>query len=1177
MDASESSRSYAKRDIQEFSDMKSNRVVDDEDWEGIDKKKHRSSKSRKHSNAEEIEECDSSGRRKSSGDRTEVRKKSSGSSRGGSADEEEYEARNELRAKQMKKNYEEKSEKKSGSSYQDRDSDSGRKSRYTSGSKGYLAVDETERESSRKTSVKPSSHDGSQSKSRSKLDSSYENELEKMKDRDTSYSQRKESSRDKGTGSHELERNPRRRWDEPDAVRKVEDSGYIDRTDSRSGKTSENKHEVAREKYDSEHRVRSIDLNGDRGKSSNGEEKRVSGEGIKSRSRSEEDDNKQSSVARDDRSSGIKDDKRRRFSEKPSVLTEDIESSSYRSGTRDHGSRSEKPRKQSDIAHGGHDLVESRERPIYADEDGRARTRDGSGRESRHSKRSWSPERVGRRRHESDDSQSDNDRSARIKEREREKDGFRDEKSKSRDGNWSDRNRDHEGSKDSWKKRHYGGNDRETAYGDADHEKEWEPQRRDYERLESVSYPRTGYRRSGRGDSGAVNGATDSIEIRPTALDYGREESAATFAGRKAEVGSQPDFSSTMNNEEWNYAADDRIRADDIYGPADDPHERYPNDGSPMPECSGRSSIEPQSGKLRGQKGFVGSNRSTSGLSSIGGSQAPFGNNNQGSVALNRVPPQGAKGNRLGRVGRGRLAGRDGQRVGIPLPMMGPPPFVPLGLPPGAMQPLGPNMSPGPGPPIGLFIPPPFPGHNVWPGARGVDMNLIGVAPGLSPVPPGPSPPRFPPNVVSGPNPGMFINQQGPGRVSPGLPGPGFNAMGRGTSHDKSSGGWNNSRNTGPSGKAPSRGEQNDYSQNFVDTGMRPQNFIRELELTSVVEDYPKLRELIQKKDEIVAKAASPPMYYKCDLREFALTPEFFGTKFDVILVDPPWEEYVHRAPGVADHMEYWTFEEIRNLKIEAIADTPSFIFLWVGDGVGLEQGRDCFKKEHCLMGIKGTVRRSTDGHIIHANIDTDIIIAEEPPYGSTIKPEDMYRIIEHFSLGRRRLELFGEDHNIRSGWLTLGKGLSSSNFNMDAYIRNFADKDGKVWQGGGGRNPPPDAPHLVLTTPDIEGLRPKSPPQKNQHPQSSSLSQGIANASNRRPAGNSPQNAVINQEPPISLPSTPAQWAASPMLGLRGPDSNSVGQDEKMLDGYTYNNPSCGQATVVEHMEFEAHGAINL
>jgi hypothetical protein len=43
-----------------------------------------------------------------------------------------------------------------------------------------------------------------------------------------------------------------------------------------------------------------------------------------------------------------------------------------------------------------------------------------------------------------------------------------------------------------------------------------------------------------------------------------------------------------------------------------------------------------------------------------------------------------------------------------------------------------------------------------------------------------------------------------------------------------------------------------------------------------------------------------------------------------------------------------------------------------------------------------------------------------------------MYRIIEHFALGRRRLELFGEDHNIRPGWLTLGKNLSYSNFNKE-------------------------------------------------------------------------------------------------------------------------------------------------
>jgi N6-adenosine-specific RNA methylase IME4 len=415
--------------------------------------------------------------------------------------------------------------------------------------------------------------------------------------------------------------------------------------------------------------------------------------------------------------------------------------------------------------------------------------------------------------------------------------------------------------------------------------------------------------------------------------------------------------------------------------------------------------------------------------------------------------------------------------------------------------------------------------------------------------------------MAPGPNQGVYFNQPGPGRgPAPGMTGTGYaptNPMGRGMVNEKPVVGRGPPRITGPAGKAPSRGEQNDYSQNFVDTGMRPQNFIRELELTNVVEDYPKLRELIQKKDEIVAKSASAPLYLKCDLRETILSPELFGTKFDVILVDPPWEEYVHRAPGVGDHMEYWTFEEIQNLKIEAIADNPSFIFLWVGDGLGLEQGRLCLKKwgfrrcedicwvktnkanpspglrhdshtlfqhskEHCLMGIKGTVRRSTDGHIIHANIDTDIIIAEEPPHGSTTKPEDLYRIIEHFALGRRRLELFGEDHNIRAGWLTVGKGLSSSNFNIESYMKNFVDKDGKLWQGGAGRNPPPDAPHLVGTSPEIESLRPKSPPQKNQQQQqANSVSQPAANSTNKKTSASSPGPPQNSQTSTTATPVT--------------------------------------------------------
>jgi len=54
-------------------------------------------------------------------------------------------------------------------------------------------------------------------------------------------------------------------------------------------------------------------------------------------------------------------------------------------------------------------------------------------------------------------------------------------------------------------------------------------------------------------------------------------------------------------------------------------------------------------------------------------------------------------------------------------------------------------------------------------------------------------------------------------------------------------------------------------------------------------------------------------------------------------------------------------------------------------------------------MGIKGTVRRSTDGDFIHSNIDTDLIISEKNEYGSTEKPAEIFNIIEHFCLGRRR------------------------------------------------------------------------------------------------------------------------------------------------------------------------------
>ncbi|TMW53226.1 hypothetical protein DOY81_001702 [Sarcophaga bullata] len=288
----------------------------------------------------------------------------------------------------------------------------------------------------------------------------------------------------------------------------------------------------------------------------------------------------------------------------------------------------------------------------------------------------------------------------------------------------------------------------------------------------------------------------------------------------------------------------------------------------------------------------------------------------------------------------------------------------------------------------------------------------------------------------------------------------------------------------------------NDYCQHFVDTGQRPQNFIRDVGLADRFEEYPKLRELIRLKDKLIQDTASAPMYLKADLK--ALDIKTLGTKFDVILIEPPLEEYARAAPSVATvggaPRLFWNWDEILNLDVGEVAAHRSFVFLWCGSSEGLDMGRNCLKKwgfrrcedicwirtninkpghskqlepkavfqrtkEHCLMGIKGTVRRSTDGDFIHANVDIDLIISEEDEFGSFEKPIEIFHIIEHFCLGRRRLHLFGRDSSIRPGWLTVGPELTNSNFNAELYQTYFAE-----------------APATGCTT-RIESLRPKSPP----------------------------------------------------------------------------------------------------
>jgi len=237
-------------------------------------------------------------------------------------------------------------------------------------------------------------------------------------------------------------------------------------------------------------------------------------------------------------------------------------------------------------------------------------------------------------------------------------------------------------------------------------------------------------------------------------------------------------------------------------------------------------------------------------------------------------------------------------------------------------------------------------------------------------------------------------------------------------------------------------------------------------------------------------------MYIKADLKTFDLTQ--LG-KFDVILMDPPWEEYYKRRLKYDVVEPYWTLEEIQALPIEEISENCSFLFLWVGSE-GLDVGRALFRKwgfkrcedivwlktnknytsqmkqskkgqavndpttilqrvkEHCLVGLKGDVRRASDSYFIHANIDTDVIVDEEPPFGATDKPKEIYQIIERFCLGRKRLELFGGPNCIRSGWLTIGNDMYDTYYDYNTY-QSWFEND-----------------RYLGTTNEIENLRPKSP-----------------------------------------------------------------------------------------------------
>ena len=121
----------------------------------------------------------------------------------------------------------------------------------------------------------------------------------------------------------------------------------------------------------------------------------------------------------------------------------------------------------------------------------------------------------------------------------------------------------------------------------------------------------------------------------------------------------------------------------------------------------------------------------------------------------------------------------------------------------------------------------------------------------------------------------------------------------------------------------------------------------------------------------------------------------------------------------------------------------------------------------HCWMCITGTVRRSTDGHLIHCNVDTDLSIETNETENGAV-PSHLYKIAENFSTSTRRLHIipartgFETPVRLRPGWVVMSPDVMMNNFTPKKY-----------------KNEITNIGYNVPLKNEIEMLRPKSPVSK--------------------------------------------------------------------------------------------------
>ncbi|OHS94871.1 MT-A70 family protein [Tritrichomonas foetus] len=182
------------------------------------------------------------------------------------------------------------------------------------------------------------------------------------------------------------------------------------------------------------------------------------------------------------------------------------------------------------------------------------------------------------------------------------------------------------------------------------------------------------------------------------------------------------------------------------------------------------------------------------------------------------------------------------------------------------------------------------------------------------------------------------------------------------------------------------------------------------------------------------------------DIREFDWKRLGSVTKFDVIVMDPPWQiTFSTVTRGVQLSYEQLEHTIIANMPLHLIQDN-GFMFMWVVasqlmNGIAMMKnwGYRIVETINWVKVSKSGIYLPSHGYYFQHNKETVLVgLKGDPPeemnkeaFRSLIvgprevrqsqKPAKLYEMIEEMFPGMMYLEVFARPHNLRDGWVSIG------------------------------------------------------------------------------------------------------------------------------------------------------------